>query len=68
MVFAPQLLPAVLPHNGIDYPIAYAQLQRGSSGHWEELSNRWEQTLLHCDIARECYAQARQSMSLESFA
>jgi|TARA_R110000772_G_scaffold58539_8_gene132821 hypothetical protein len=68
VVFAPQLLPAVLPHNGIDYPIAYAQLQRGSSGHWEELSNRWEQTLLHCDIARECYAQARQSMSLESFA
>lgn len=61
-VFAPQLLPAVLTHGGIDYPIAYTQLRRSHHGGWEEQDNRWQQTLLHCDIARECYAEAEQSV------
>lgn len=66
-VFAPQLLPASLTHEGIEYPIAYAQLRRSNHGGWEEQDNRWQQTLLHCAIARECHAQARQEFKTESF-
>lgn len=68
VVFAPQLLPAVLTHAGTDYAIAYAQLQRNRDGHWQEQDNRWEQTLLHCEIARECYATVRQRIATESSA
>lgn len=63
VVFAPQLLPAVLTHAGTDYAIAYAQLRRNRDGHWEEQDNRWEQALLHCDIARECYTAALQRVA-----
>lgn len=57
-VFAPQLLPALLHHAGVDYPIAYAQMRRGPDGSWQEQDDRWQQSLLHCAIARDCYRNA----------
>lgn len=60
-VFAPQLLPAVMSHAGVDYPIAYAPLRRGPDGSWREQDDRWQQSLLHCAIARDCYRDAATS-------
>jgi len=60
-VFAPQLLPAVLHHAGVDYPIAYAQLRRGPGGSWQEQDDRWQQSLLHCAMAQDCYQDAAES-------
>lgn len=57
-VFAPQLLPAVLHHGGVDYPIAYAQTRRCPAGSWQEQDDRWQQSLLHCAMAKDCYREA----------
>lgn len=59
-VFAPQLLPASIHAEGQDWSIDYSRLQRDGQGQWREESDRWQQTLLLCTIARECYALAKQ--------
>lgn len=58
-VFAPQLLPAVIHAGGIDWPIAYASEVRGADGQLQEESDRWEQSLLLCEIAGNCEHVAR---------
>lgn len=62
-VFAPQLLPASIHAEGQDWSIDYSRLQRDDQGQWREESDRWQQTLLHCAIARECYTQAKRLKS-----
>lgn len=48
-VFAPELLPA---------EIGYARLVPGPDGEPREEGDRWEQALLLCRLARECFAAA----------
>lgn len=49
IVFAPELL---APHN-------YARVFPGPDGQPREESDRWEQALLYCRIARECFTAAQ---------
>jgi hypothetical protein len=50
IVFAPELL------HSLNY---YARAFPGPDGKPKEESDRWEQALLYCKIARECFASAR---------
>ena len=61
-VFMPQLLPAVIRADGVDWPIGYAATARGADGRWHETSDRWEQSLLLCRIAQDCECAARAQL------
>ena len=53
LIFAPELLFG---------SIYYARLFRGPDGTLREEGDRWQQALLYCDIARDCFEAARQSL------
>jgi hypothetical protein len=58
VIFAPELLANVLrTPNGPIY-MDYAQLERDASGAFVERSDRWDQALKLCAIARDCFAAA----------
>jgi len=63
-IFAPQLLPAVIHAHGMDFPIDYAQRRRDADGLWHEQDDRWQQSLLLCEIARQCEQSARTILDL----
>lgn len=37
---------------------AFAQMRRDPDGSWQEQDDRWQQSQLHCAIARDCYRNA----------
>lgn len=51
LCFTPELLPP-------EY--YYARLVRAADGQWIEEGDRWQQALLLCEIAKECWAEAHQ--------
>ncbi|HEY0009577.1 MAG TPA: hypothetical protein VGB55_12695 [Tepidisphaeraceae bacterium] len=53
ITFAPELLG----------PPSYARTFPGPDGQPREESDRWQQALLYCEIARACFAAARQSIA-----
>jgi len=49
LIFSPELLAS---------GIYYARLLLDAAGNWREEGDRWQQSLVLCRIARECFAQA----------
>jgi hypothetical protein len=54
LVFSPELLAS---------GIYYARMIRDAAGRLQEEGNRWEQSLLLCRMARECFAAASQPVT-----
>jgi hypothetical protein len=61
VIFAPELLANVWTTPDGPIFMDYAQLERDESGAFVERSDRWEQALRLCAIARDCFAQAASS-------
>jgi hypothetical protein len=51
LVFSPELIPS---------GAYYALMHPGPDGQLIEQGDRWQQALLYCDIARDCFTQAQQ--------
>lgn len=60
--FAPELLPASIPLGEQTFHLNYARLTAKTDGGREEESDRWQQALLLCEIARGCFAEAERRL------
>jgi len=65
LIFAPELLPALVEHRGQVHQINYALLMEKEGG-LEEVSDRWLEALELVDLMRTIWAQERMALTVAS--